>query len=128
LLFGAAAAAAVAVTGWIGPSDDGVPLCPSKIVFGIDCPLCGATRAVGALARGHVGNALDHNVVFTVAVPFMVVLWAIWAVRSWNHRPFPRIPWNRTATLATAAFLLAFLVVRNLEATAWMHWLGADLA
>ena len=57
---GLTAAATLAVTWW-NPSDTGAPLCPSKFVFGVDCPFCGTTRATAALARGQFGRALDHN-------------------------------------------------------------------
>lgn len=128
LMLGGATLLAIGVTGLIAPDDNGIPLCPSKFMFGIDCPLCGSTRAVGALARGHVGNALDHNVVLIALVPLFLVWWAMWAVRSWNGRTGPRPPWNRAATITVTVFLAAFLVLRNFDATPWMHWLGADLA
>lgn len=119
--------ASLAVALW-NPGDSGLPLCPSKALFGIDCPLCGATRAVSALVHGHVMAALDHNVLFTLAVPALVGWWVLWLVRSIQHRPMRRIhlPWGRAA-VGVIAVLTAFTVLRNIDAAAWTRWLGADL-
>ena len=41
--------------------------CPVRAVFGIDCPGCGGTRALGALMRGDVRQAARENVAALVA-------------------------------------------------------------
>ncbi len=63
LIFGAitllvAAAAWLRVsltTGWLPP------LCPLRVLTGIPCPACRATRALAALLSGHPGAALGLN-------------------------------------------------------------------
>ena len=109
------------------PTDSGPPLCPSKAIFGVDCPLCGATRAVSSLVRGNLLNALDHNIILTVSVPFVVIWWALWMARSLRSLPPPKVAWNRAATITVSILAIAFTIVRNLDATPWMTWLGADL-
>ena len=34
------------------------PLCPSKALFGVDCPACGGLRGTNALLHGRIGEAL----------------------------------------------------------------------
>ena len=116
LLLGCLALRAVDPTG--GPT-----ICPFKAWTGLDCPGCGATRAAHQLLNGHIGAALDLNVLFVVAAPFL----AWWAVarltRSFGgpRWPVPRVSvqWLRVA----AVVLIAFGVVRNLPMEPF-HWLG----
>jgi len=56
----------------------GYPACPLQVMTGIDCPGCGMTRAAFALMHGDLGRALDHNLVFVIALPFL-----LWAVARW---------------------------------------------
>lgn len=41
--------------------------CPIRAVFGIDCPGCGGTRAMIALARGDVRQAAHQNLAVLIA-------------------------------------------------------------
>ena len=85
-------------------------LCPLRALTGLDCPLCGATRATVALARGDLLAALDHNVLYVAALPVAVVLVLLWLVSG--RRP----GWTRSAaaTWSVAAAAAAFTVARNL--------------
>jgi hypothetical protein len=89
----------------------------------LDCPGCGATRAAHQLLNGHVMAALDLNVLFVLAVPFL----AWWAVARLTRGfggpvwPVPRVSaqWVRVAVVV----LIAFGVLRNLPMEPF-HWLG----
>lgn len=35
--------------------------CPMHMIFGLYCPLCGGTRALGSLLRGEILNSLIYN-------------------------------------------------------------------
>lgn len=75
---GACLAGAVAVAAW-NPGDNGVLLCPWRALTGIDCPLCGSTRAVAALAHGEVMQAVDRNAFLVlVLIPVAVLAWFAW--------------------------------------------------
>jgi len=90
------------------------PTCPIRQYFGIDCPGCGATRALAALLRGHLFDALRLNAFFVLLLPFALA-GAIESYRRalrpgrfrWPQPPAPAI----YATLAAAAI---FTVARNL--------------
>ena len=82
----------------------GLP-CLFRAATGLDCPLCGATRATLRLLRGDVAGALDFNALWVLSIPLL----AVWFVMAWRRRSF---------VIARPQLLfavgLAFAVVRNL--------------
>jgi hypothetical protein len=66
----------VIVMRWLWLSDhiaNGPILCPFRLITGHPCPLCGSTRAVGALCAGDIRAAWDLNP-FGVAASLLVAL------------------------------------------------------
>lgn len=124
---GLGGALAIAYTAWQDPNGDGVfPQCPTREVFGVDCPGCGGLRAVHALTRGDVLAAVDHNVLAVVIVPLAIVAWALWLAHSLGvavPRP-PRL--RRPALIALGLGLLAFTVVRNIGGVALFEYLHSS--
>lgn len=91
-----AAWAAVAVA---RPGDGGPVWCPWRAVTGLDCPFCGATRAMASLGHGDVVAALDHNALLVLVVlPMAALGWALWVARARAGQPLPQIS-NRALTL-----------------------------
>ncbi|HYN56630.1 MAG TPA: DUF2752 domain-containing protein [Motilibacterales bacterium] len=84
------------------PGDTGPTPCPWRLLTGLDCPFCGATRAAASLASGDLVTALDHNALFVMVIlPLAVLAWGIWAARSWRGQPAPVIA-NRTVLILMA--------------------------
>lgn len=88
------------------------PLCPTKYLFGIDCPGCGGLRATHDLLHGDIAGAADHNLLWVAMIPIVVVALALWVVRSWRGDPpiSPKVTgriWGAVLVLA-----LVFGVVR----------------
>ncbi len=105
---GCVALAAVAV---VDPSKTTLtPPCPLRALTGLDCPLCGATRATHALTRGDVLAALDFNAFYVVLLPIVIVAVALWLVRG-RTPAIVRRPSFAPVLLGAA---IAFAVVRNL--------------
>ena len=123
---GGAVACGCAAIALVNPSDTGVPVCWSAGLFGVDCPLCGGLRCVNALARGDWLAAADHNVLLAVALPIVVVVWAVWMFGATRGRS-PRLPsvpvWAWTVLAVVA---LGFTVVRNLDLGPVAHYLAAS--
>jgi hypothetical protein len=101
------------------------PPCLLKRLTGIDCPGCGGTRAVYSLLHGDVVGAVDHNILALVVVPVLLYLTLRFVLRRFEiSMPVPRMkPWM---AWATAAFLLAFSVARNIEGP--LHYFNSALA
>jgi hypothetical protein len=90
------------------------PLCPIHQLLGIECPGCGATRALAALLHGHLREALHFNALFVVLLPAALAC-AVQIYRRaiqpadfrWPNPPAPAI----YATLAAATL---FTIMRNI--------------
>lgn len=99
--------------GLFDPSDAGPVLCPFRALTGLDCPGCGMTRALGRLARGRVGPALDYNLALVVVVPVVAYLYLRWLASAFGRRWSP-IRLGRTGNALALVVVVAFTVVRNL--------------
>jgi hypothetical protein len=88
-----------------------VPACPIKSVIGVDCPACGSSRCVLAIAKGDFVEAVDQNslLVLTLAVvTFGLVMWV-----AKGEKFLKRVDFQQTlATLSV--FTLVFWVIRIL--------------
>lgn len=125
---GPVALAGVVVAGCaaVALSDDAaelVPACPFRSLTGLDCPLCGGTRAVRALGAGHLGRALGSNLLVVLAVPLVLLAWARWLDREVRpgreRRSAPG--WLLPAAVVAA---VAFTVARNLD-VAGLSWMAS---
>jgi hypothetical protein len=116
---GAAAAVAGAIAGCavlalVDPNQPGhYPTCPTRALLGIDCPACGTLRGLHALLHGHVLEALDHNLLLLVAVPWAVVLLARRAAPLIG-RPARWLVLSPVATNVVIAVAIVFTLLRNL--------------
>ncbi|HEX4979093.1 MAG TPA: DUF2752 domain-containing protein [Acidimicrobiales bacterium] len=97
----------------------GLP-CVLKQTTGVDCPLCGATRATFALLRGDVGEALDLNALYVLLLPALLTVAALWLMR--RSRP-ALLSWRRLPSVALAV-AVAYMALRNLP-FAPFDYLGA---
>jgi hypothetical protein len=101
---------ALAVVGLVDPSRHALtPPCPLRSLTGLDCPLCGATRATHALLHGDVVRALDLNALYVVALPVVAVLLLAW-LRSGE---LPALARRRSVVVAVVVLTAVFTVARN---------------
>ena len=110
------AAAGVGATGgllFVNPNTTHVPLCPLHAMTGLNCPLCGATRATWELLHGHLGTALHDNALYVLGLPFLLVLWGRWWEASRAGESTARLlpVWLSRSLIVVA---VVFAVVRNL--------------
>jgi hypothetical protein len=65
------------------PGDPTVRLCGFYWLTGRPCPLCGLTRALFALAKGHWAEALHFNALSPLAFAMLFTLFLNGRVREW---------------------------------------------
>lgn len=111
---------ATAAISSVDPVSTHVPLCPLHAVTGLDCPACGGLRSVFSLTRGDIGAAASHHLLFTVAVPFLVLGWGLWTVRAVTRPDARRPHLPRWAGLAALTLVAVFTIARNVPAFAWL--------
>lgn len=106
----------------VDPMTGVYPTCPSQLLFGIDCPLCGGLRGSSALLQGDFARAADHNVLLFAVFPIAIVSWVLWFKRSFESAGKEKKAENALSrrsilTLIFIAMLLAaFTLVRNVNA------------
>jgi hypothetical protein len=110
----AAVAGATAYLGRVDPSGGGVyPPCPSRLLLGIDCPACGGLRGTHDLLGGHVGEALDHNLLLPGFLAILAVALAL-RLLPLVGRPAGTVRFPRRVTVGAVALAAAFTIARNL--------------
>lgn len=91
------------------------PLCPIREYLHLQCPGCGATRALAALAHGHFVEAIHWNaliigLVLPVAAGYGLLSYA--RAVGGNSFRWPHLP--KPAVYAGFGVMMAFTVMRNL--------------
>lgn len=76
----------VPVVLWVLPGDffdeTGVEVCPSKLIFDIECLGCGMTRAVMHMHHLQFADAIYYNQGVVLVFPALVVIWCMWVYKS----------------------------------------------
>jgi hypothetical protein len=90
------------------------PRCPINEIFDLQCPGCGATRALAALLRGHFTEAMSLNALVTLLLPFAAAYGILCYSRLLQCKGFcwPQPP--PAVLYAGFGAAAAFTVVRNL--------------
>lgn len=113
-----AAALAMLAIAWVLPpatpenAGSGITVCRFKAVTGLDCPTCGLTRSVVALAHGDAGGSVGWHPAGPLMVAAAVVLAGLVPLLWWRRK---RPLWGRRG------------FVRALEALALASLLGGIL-
>jgi hypothetical protein len=116
--------AAVGYLWALDPAAGGVwPPCPSRLLFGIDCPGCGGLRGTHDLLHGDVVGALDHNILLPAILAVIAVMLGMWMLPLVG-RPARAAHPPRWAIVAAALLVAVFTVVRNLPVPA-LAFLGS---
>jgi hypothetical protein len=90
------------------------PRCPIHELLHLQCPGCGATRALAALLHGHVTEAMNLNALVTLLLPFAAAYSTLCYCRLLQRKAlrWPQPP--PTVIYAALALIAVFTVIRNL--------------
>lgn len=91
-----------------------LPVCPTKLLLGIDCPGCGGLRMVYSLLHGDLGAALRFNALALVALVLLLWAFVAWTYGRWIGRQvwsWQRYRWSPVITLILVS---AWFMVRNI--------------
>ena len=119
-VLGMAIVGAGAVVFFFNPGTNGFyPECQFHKVTGLNCPGCGATRALYELLHGNLPLALKDNALFILSLAGLVARGAWLAARRFLRKPAgqflpPAILWG------FLAIALIFTVARNLPGFEWL--------
>lgn len=96
----------------------GLP-CPLLSLTGVQCPLCGSTRAAGALARGDIAAAWSYNALFVAGMAVLACCALAWLLEVAGGPALRPPRWLRPLTqnriyLFVGIICVIFMVVRNL--------------
>jgi hypothetical protein len=90
------------------------PACPTRTLFHIDCPGCGAARGLHALLHGDLARAVDHNLLLVATLPLVIGLTAYWAYGRFVTPTTSRRRLPGSLAWGFFALAIAFALVRNL--------------
>jgi hypothetical protein len=90
------------------------PQCPIHEYLHLQCPGCGATRALAALLRGHFVEALHLNAITTLLLPLAAAYGILCYYHLLHRKPlrWPQLP--PAAIYSTLAIAAIFTLLRNL--------------
>lgn len=102
-----------------------LPQCSLNALTGLHCPGCGNTRAASAILHGDIAGAVEQNILFVIAIPFLGLgalrLWTDWVYPGmWKPLPFR---WRWSYSLAIISVVVAFGILRNVPSQPY-SWLA----
>jgi hypothetical protein len=120
VVLGATILGAGAIVFFFNPSTQGFyPVCMFHALTGLNCPGCGATRALYALLHGNVWLALKDNALFVLTLAALAIWSARFAVRKMRNQPATfNVPPKFLWLFLVVAFV--FAAVRNLPGLEWL--------
>jgi uncharacterized protein (DUF983 family) len=96
------------------------PRCPIRTYLHLQCPGCGATRALAALLHGRVTDAFQLNALFIAGVlPAATAFAGLCLIRLVGRTEFrwpaPHPRWANALIYSSLALAVAFAILRNLR-------------
>ena len=108
------AAAAVAIVYAFDPASAGFfPACPFHLLTGLQCPGCGATRALHHLLHGDVAGAFRLNALLMLASPMLSCGVYIELRAHLGGTQRPAVIYRPWFAWTVAAVIAAWSVIRN---------------
>jgi hypothetical protein len=123
LVLGLAAAGFLVVAVFDPMQYDFYPKCMLHSTTGLSCAGCGGLRAVHALGRGDVAEAVRLNPLIVVGFPLVGLVWLAWRWRERRQPPSNRRSVPNALIWCGLALLIVFGILRNIPVPA-LSWLA----
>jgi hypothetical protein len=91
-----------------------LPVCPTRLLLGLDCPGCGTLRMLYALLHGDLAAAARYNALTLTALLLAMPVYVVWTYRRMTGRRTLRWHGTRWAVPVVIVLTSAWFVVRNL--------------
>lgn len=92
-----------------------MPKCIIKLITGLDCPSCGAQRAIHAFLHGHPLQAIRYNLFLIYAIPYLLLIIIFGQLARHNIGvKFRRFLHSRHMLLGFVAIYIAWFIIRNI--------------
>jgi hypothetical protein len=95
------------------------PVCLFHQMTGLNCPGCGATRALHALMHGHIADAARFNLLFLLCLPYLGWIAARTGL-GWLEEKRLNVAISSTAMWTFLVMSVVFGVLRNLPGFEWL--------
>ncbi len=96
----------------ITPEKTYLSVCPSKLLFGVRCPVCGMGRAFSHIARGQINQALYFNKSSVIFYPVLLIAIYLVLINFIYHNTGKKLAgFNQIATLNRRVFLITSLLL-----------------
>ena len=107
---------AIALYYFLDPVDyKWMPKCPTKMMFGIDCPGCGFQRAAHAFLHGRFKEAIGYNLFFFVAFPYLIMVMSCGLLREGKLRTkLTHLVEGKWMTHGYVALFFIWFILRNI--------------
>jgi hypothetical protein len=89
------------------------PLCPTKAIFGIDCPGCGSARMIYSLCHLDISAAISYNAVAFVGLLLLMWSWVVWLGKAFGKR-LPNWQDWRYSSITVGVVIVVWGIIRVL--------------
>ncbi|MDB6112162.1 MAG: hypothetical protein JWR69_3912 [Pedosphaera sp.] len=90
------------------------PICVFHKLTGLQCPGCGASRALYSLLHGHLLAALHFNPLLVLALPFLAISAGRRLLRELAGKPPPPVAVRAFWIKLLVVAIIAFTILRNI--------------
>jgi len=91
------------------------PPCYARLLLGVHCAGCGATRSLHALLHGDIAQAFAFNPLFVLALPFLSYAGGCVLYETWTGRRAPSFLMQGWALKVLMVVLVVYSIARNVD-------------